>query len=225
MTDDRKSGVALIAGSLGGLLTMAIHPTSRSVLTPPQLEHLAVVSAVAHAIAMVSFLALFLGAIGLARHLTVCERSDMPDRLALAALTVYGFAAVALLLATAVSGFIVPDIMRHMMRDALANSPQWHIVIDAVFQFNQAFARIYSIAASAAILLWSASVLRNGGLGRGIAIYGCIIAPALIGLIGIGHLRLDVHGMAVVVCAHGLWFVIAGVQLCRQRDQHVVSPK
>jgi hypothetical protein len=216
MTDDRKSGVALIAGSLGGLLTMAIHPTSAGALTPPQFEHLALVSAIAHTLAMVSFLALFLGAIGLTRRLFVCERSDTPDRLALAALTVYGFAAVALLMATAVSGFIVPDIMRHMIRDAAANSPQWHIVIDAVFQFNQAFARIYSVGASGAILLWSASVLRNGGLGRGIASYGCIIAPALIGLIGIGHLRLDVHGMAVVVFAHALWFVIVGAQLCRQ---------
>ena len=173
---------------------------------------------------MVSFLALFLGAMGLTRRLAVCEGSAMPDRLALAALTVFGFAAVALLLATAISGFIVPDIMRHMIRDAAANSLQWRVAIDAVFQFNQAFARIYSVAASGAILLWSVSVLRNGGLGRGIAIFGCIIAPTLIALIAIGHLRLDVHGMAVVVLAHALWFVIVGAQLWRQRDQPIVSP-
>jgi hypothetical protein len=29
MTDDRKAGIALIAGSLGGILTMAIHPIWR----------------------------------------------------------------------------------------------------------------------------------------------------------------------------------------------------
>jgi heme A synthase len=126
--------------------------------------------------------------------------------------------------AAADSGFIVPGIRRHMIQDVVANSLEWHIAIDAVFQFNQAFARIYSIAASGAILLWSVSVLRNGGLRRGIAIFGCILAPALIGLIGIGHLRLDLHGMAVVVFAHALWFVVVVAELCKQPDQPLVSP-
>jgi hypothetical protein len=223
MTDDRKSGVAFIAGSLGGILTMAIHPTSAGVLTPAQFERLAVVSAIAHSLAMVSFLALFLGAIGLTRYLAARELSTQPDRLALVALTMYGFAAIALMFATAVSGFIVPDITRHMVRDVPANAPQWRIVVDAVFQFNQAFARVYSIAASLSILLWSVSILRNGGLVRGIAFFGCIMAPVITILIVAGHLRLDVHGMAIVVFAQAFWFVIVGVQLCRQPAQFLVA--
>lgn len=222
MTDDRKSGIAFIAASIGGIVTMAIHPTASSGLAADQIEHLALVSAIAHSIAIISFLILFLGAVGLTHRLAGREDSDQPERLALIALVAYGFGAVALLLATAVSGFIVPDIMRHMARDAAANAPQWHMIIDAVFQFNQAFARIYSVAASAAILLWSASALRHGGLSRGIAIYGCIVAPALIVLIAVGHLRLNVHGMAVVVFAHALWFVIAGVELCRRPGHQTV---
>ena len=224
MTDDRKAGVALIAGSIGSIITMAIHPTGAGVLSPGQFERLAVMSAIAHTLSMISFLALFMGAVGLTRHLAARELSESPDRFAFAALTVYGFSAVALLFAAAVSGFIVPEIMRHMIRDTAANAPQWHIVIDAIFQFNQAFARIYSIAASGAILLWSASQLRNRCMGRGIAIYGCIIAPALVGLIAIGHLRLDVHGMAIVVFARAFWFVIVGAQLCRWQGKHAVSP-
>jgi len=98
------------------------------------------------------------------------------------------------------------------------------LVVDAIFAFNQAFGKIYTIAASVAIVLWSASGLRNrandqsggrGGLSRGIAIYGCFIAPVLIVLIAVGHLRLNVHGMAVVVVAHAIWFVVVGVQLTR----------
>lgn len=216
MTDDRKSGLALILGSIGGIVTMAIHPTSSGVLTPAQFERLAVVSAIAHSLAMISSLALFLGALGLTRRLTACEAPDSPDRLSIAALVAFGFAIVALLFATAVSGFIIPDIMRHMIRDGAANTAQWHNIIDAVFQFNQAFARIYSVAASAAIVLWSASALRNGGLNRTIAIYGCVVPPLLIVLIAVGHLRLDVHGMAVVVFAHAIWFVVSGVELYRR---------
>jgi hypothetical protein len=44
MTDDRKSGIALFAGSLGGLLTMAIHPTGGGSLTPGQARRLSIQS-------------------------------------------------------------------------------------------------------------------------------------------------------------------------------------
>jgi hypothetical protein len=207
MTDDRKSGIALIAGSLGGIITMAIHPTAAGVLTPAQFERLAVVSAIAHTLAMVSFLIMFLGACGLTRRIAAA------DRLAFAAVVTFGFAAVAVLIATAVSGFIVPNIMRHMVRDVATAAPMWRIATDAIFQINQAFSRIYSVAASLAIALWSISALRNGGLTRALATYGCVIATLIIFLIGIGHLKLDVHGMAAVVLGQAIWFIATGWHL------------
>jgi hypothetical protein len=135
------------------------------------------------------------------------------DRISFAAIVTYGFACVAIMIAAAVSGFIVPGIMKHMVRDVPAAEHQWQIVIDGIFQINQAFARVYSVAASIAIILWSVSALRNGGLGRGVAIYGCVVAPLIILGIGIGHLRLDVHGMAVVMLGQTIWFILVGSQL------------
>ena len=217
MTDDRKSGTALIAGSLGGILTMAIHPTAGGSLTGGQVAHLAVASAAAHSLAMVSFVTLFLGACGLVRRIAAA------DRIAFAALVTFGFACVSLLIAAAVSGFIVPAIMSHMVRDVSAAEGQWRIVIDGIFQINQAFARIYSVAASGAVLLWSVSGLRNGGLGRGIAIYGCVIGPLIMLGIFTGHLRLDVHGMTVVALGHAIWFVIVGVGLFVSERHHGVD--
>ena len=207
MTDDRKSGIALIAGSVGGIVTMAIHPTAGGPMTVDQIAHLAVISALAHSLAMVSTLVLFLGACGLGRRLAAA------DRIAFAGLVTYAFACVAVLNATAVSGFIVPGVMQHMAHDA-ANQRTWQIVIDGIFQFNQAFARIFSVAASVAVILWSVSSLRNGGLGRGVATYGCIIGPLIIVGIGVGHLRLNVHGMAAVWLGQAIWFILAGAQLC-----------
>src|SRR5437016_4362631 len=165
MTDDRKSGIALIAGSLGGILTMAIHPVAAGSLTAEQVAHLSLVSAVAHSIAMVSVLLLFLGACGLTRSIAAA------DRVAFAAIVTFGFASIAVMVAASVSGFIIPAIMRHMVRDVPAAARQWQIVMDGIFQINQAFSRIYAVAASLAIILWSASALRNGGFGRGIATY------------------------------------------------------
>ena len=207
MTDDRKAGIALIAGSLGGILTMAIHPTGTASLTAEQVAHLSITSGAAHSLAMVSVLALFLGTCGLARRLAAA------DRISFAAIVTYGFACVAIMIAAAVSGFIVPGIWKHMVRDVPEATHQWQMVITGIFQINQAFARVYSVGASMAIIFWSVSALRNGGLGRNVAIYGCVVSPLIILGIGIGHLRLDVHGMMVVMLGHVIWFIVVGVQL------------
>ena len=141
-------------------------------------------SGVAHSLAMVSTLLLVLGAFGLTQSI-----------------------------ATAVSGFIVPSIMERMAQDAADAAHQWRIVTFSIFQINQAFSRIYSVAASIAIILWSVSALRNGGFARGIAVYGNIISPLIILGIVVGHLRMDVHGMAAVVLGQAIWFILVGSQL------------
>jgi hypothetical protein len=207
-SDDRKAGIALIAGSIGGIVTMAVHPRGGGSLSAADVPHLALVSGAAHSLALVSVLLLFLGACGVARRLAA------PDRLSFAALVTFGFACVAIMIAGAVSGFIIPDIMKHMIRDVPSAAPQWHIVMDSIFQINQAFSRIFSVGASIAIILWSASALRNGGLGRRVAIYGCIISALIILGIAIGHLRLDVHGMTVVMVGQVIWFILVASQLC-----------
>jgi hypothetical protein len=147
MTDDRKAGIALIVGSLGGMLTMHIHPSGAvSITTSGQLEHLAAASGIAHSLGLVSVLLLFLGAYGLTRRL------GAPDRIAFAALVTYGFACVAVMIAAAVSGFIVPHIMNHMLRDAPANAHQWQVVASGIFQINQGMAQIFLVGASIAII-------------------------------------------------------------------------
>ncbi len=209
MTDNRKSGIALIAASLGGIVTMAIHPTAGGALTAAQVDRLAVVSGVAHGIAILSVVVMFLGACGLAKGIAA------GDRIAFAGIVTFGFACVAIFIAATVSGFIVPVTMKHMLRDA-ANMHMWQVVIDGIFQINQAFAKIFSVAASLAVMLWSISALRNGGLSRSLAVYGCIISGLIIVGVCIGQLRLNVHGMAVVWLGQAIWFIIAGAQLCSE---------
>ena len=220
MTDNKKSGIALIAGALSGILVMATHPTAaHASLTPQLVEQLALGSAVVHSLAMAATLALLLGAIGLTRQLASSETSINPDRLAFTGLIVFAFSVVAILLATSVSGFIIPSLWKRMFQDTAANAAQWQIAVTTVFQFNQTFAAIYSVAASVAIVLWSVSGLRHGSLSRSISIYGCILPPIVIVLIAVGHLRLDVHGMGAVVLVHAVWFVTVGARLCRREPQ------
>jgi hypothetical protein len=208
MKDDRKPGIALIAGSLGGLLTMHIHPTGTvAITTEAQVANLAVASAVAHSLALVSVLLLFLGACGLAK------RVAGNDWLWFTAIVTYGFSCVAIMIAAAVSGFIIPGIMKQMLRDAPSNAHLWQAVMAGIFQINQAMARIFSVGSSVAIILWSVSVLRHGQLGRVLAIYGCAAGLAIVIAVSAG-LRFDVRGMAAVMVGFAVWFIAAGVQMC-----------
>ena len=86
MTDNRKSGCVLIAGALGLIVTMALHPIPTASLTPEQVVRLMRMSGIAHSIAMVSALLLFLGAYGLTRSIQAADRIAFAARLSPSAL-------------------------------------------------------------------------------------------------------------------------------------------
>jgi hypothetical protein len=81
MTDDRLSGLALIAGSGGTIITMSLHPTGR--VAAAQVESMIHVLIAVHALALACVPIQFLGAWGLSR------RVASPDRLAVAGLVLY----------------------------------------------------------------------------------------------------------------------------------------
>jgi heme A synthase len=119
------------------------------------------------------------------------------------------------MIAASVSGFIVPNIIKSMLRDDRSNTHQWNIAIQSIFQINQAMSKLYSIGTSLAIVLWSVAALRNGRLSRALAIYGIAVSALITIGIVVGHLRLDVHGMAIVAVTQALWFLVAAGPLCR----------
>jgi hypothetical protein len=207
MTNDRKGGIALIAGSIGFIVTMAIHPTAGGSLTVEQVVRLSRFSGVAHSLGIASTIFLFLGACALAQRLR-------GETCSFAAVVTFGFACVSILIATTVSGFVIPSILKRMAHDEAANAHQWQNLIWGIFQINQACARVYSVLASVAIILWSVAAWRNGGLSRGIAIYGYVIAALIIVAVASGHVRMDVHGMAAVGLGQAIWFTLVGSRMC-----------
>jgi hypothetical protein len=95
-----------------------------------------------------------------------------------------------------------------------------HDVAAALFHYtgaiNQAFAKVFVIASSAAILLWSATILAHGQLSRAAGVLGAIVGVLALLAVVIGHLRLDVHGFGAVVLCQGIWMITVGVLLIRQ---------
>lgn len=217
MTDDRKSGIALIIGPAGMIITMAVHP--HGTVTPAQVASVARNLTIVHALALASLIILFLGVLGLTRRL----KSD--DRLDLAALVVFAFAGVAVMNAIVADGLLAPSVMRLFVQAGPATpaGDTWRIISRYNFEVNQANARLYAVVSSLAILLWSISIVRGRRLGRGVGIYGCLIGVATPIAVGTG-IPMDVHRFGAVVLGQAIWFVIVGATLCGSQEDRAARP-
>ena len=209
MSEERAGGLALILGSIGGMVTMALHPTGHDLFAPGAFDSVARLNVAVHALAIASLPVSFFGALALARRVAT------PDRLSIGALVVYGYAAVAVLVAAAASGFVTPVLARGMLDASETAKERAHALLDYNFELNQAFAKVFTVGSSAAIALWSIAILRTRALASGLGVYGLVLGSAAIAGILSGHLRLDVHGMGIVVLGQAIWFVAVGILLCR----------
>ena len=216
MTDDRKSGIALITGMAGTIITMALHPTGQDLASGHAASMMQLNMAV-HTLALVCVPILFLGALGLTQRLA------SPNRLALSGLVLFGFAEVAVMIAAAASGLITPGLYHHMSTDSPAAADAWRAVMALNGHLNQAFALIFTVASSVAIVIWSAAILKSSIFSRALGIYGCILGPLTIVGVLSGHVRLNVHGFGLVILGQAIWFITAGVLLCRQHPGDAAS--
>ena len=212
MKDNRMSGAALIAGMVGFIITMALHPTGHDLGSPDHAAFMMRLNVAVHSLALVCIPILFLGALGLTKFL------DAPNRFALGGLVLFGFAEVAVMNAAAISGLIVPGVFRHMTAEP-GLSDTWRAVLQLCGHMNQAFALIFVVASSVAIVLWSAAILRSKLFSRSLAMYGCVLGPIMILVVASGHLPLNVHGFGMVALVMAIWFIAAGVQLCQKTNE------
>ena len=214
MKGDAIYGSALIAGALAGMMTMLMHPTGNQLLA--DVQHMAPLGMAVHALALVALPVSFFGAIGLSRVLGYGSNSGNGGNAALAGLVAYGMAQLAVMIAAVASGFLAPALAVQMVGTTGAE----HDVAAALFHYtgaiNQAFAKVFVIASSCAILLWSATILTHGQLARAAGVLGAIVGALVLFAVLVGHLRLDVHGFGAVVLCQGLWMVTVGVLLMRQ---------
>lgn len=222
MTDDRMSGWALIAGSVASIITMALHPMGHGI-SPAQFHSVARMAVAVHALGLVSLPIMFLGACGLSQRLA------SGARYALAALVTYGFALAAVMNAAVFNGLVAPTVAGRIIDAGIQASDTWRVASRYNSELGQMFALVFVVASSAAILLWSVAILRSGALARGIGIYGCILAPVTMLAVLSGHLRMDVHGFGAIILGQAIWFISAGIELCKADRQansgHAQAPQ
>ncbi|MBA2684288.1 MAG: hypothetical protein H0U66_07355 [Gemmatimonadaceae bacterium] len=211
MRCDTIYGGALIAGALAGFVTMAMHPTGSQLMA--DVQHMAPVVLAVHALALAAIPVSFFGAIGLTRVLLADGEAPV------AALVAYGMAQSAVMIAAVASGLLMPAIAARMVSTPGAERDLAIAFGQFTGSVNQAFAKVYVMASSAAILLWSASIIRHARLARRAGILGVVVAVlALVG-VAIGHVRLDLHGFGAIVLTQGLWTITIGVLLIRSRPE------
>jgi hypothetical protein len=212
MRDNRNGGIALIIGAISGIITMILHPVTGGggghVITPAQFERLTTLMTGVHVLAIAGIPFLFLGALALSRQL------EMGGRLALTALVIYSLGLVAVMIAPAMSGLVGTQILRKTVTHG-AGSDQWRLLMEYNFLINQAFAKIFVVASSAAIVLWSFLMVKGRALSMALGVYGLLLGPAIIIAMISGSLSLDAHGFGLIVFAEAIWLILAGAFLMR----------
>ena len=217
MTDNRLSGLALIVGSIGVIITMSLHPTGH--IAAMDMESMIRKLIMVHALGLACLPVLFLGAWGLCRQLAA------QARLAAIGLVLYAFALLAVMSAAVADGLITPSILHQIVASASAPSAMdtWRLIQHYNFYANQAYAQVFVAASSIAIIVWSAALLRTTSRFRGLGIYGCVVGPLVLLALFSGHLTLDAHGFGVIVLLHSIWFVTAAIFLLRSSESVTVA--
>lgn len=189
------------------IITMISHPGGK--ISPAEVDHVARMLIVVHSLALASIPVISLGAWGMSRRL------DGADRLAWAGLVLYGLASIAVMNAAVCDGLMAPNLIKQIVSATPETRDGWRMMMNYNFQMNQAFARVYAVGSSLAVVLWSVSILRNRTLSWGIGIYGCVLGVVTVAGIFSGFLTPDPHGFGLLIFGQAIWFLIIAGGLWR----------
>lgn len=216
--ESRAAGFALILGALMGIATMMLHPTGHDLLTPGSRgERMGELAVLVHAVALAGVPISVFGFLGLTRRL------EAGGWIPIAAFVVYAFGSVAVLCAAVASGLIAPRLIRDLSAEEPSMRESLHLLLRYTGLFNQAFARVFVVASSVAVILWSAALTRSAVFARGLAVLGHVVGVVSLAAFFSGHLRLDVHGFGLFVLAQAAWTITVGSQMVRRAESAEVS--
>lgn len=210
MHSGRISGAALIAGALGGVATMVVHPTGVHLgRTPTELTAAADLTRMAHGLALVAMPLMLFGYADFARRLGFQRAS------ATAGLAFQGFAVMAVLSAGLMSGLVMGELIESAARPSPLGTEALQEQAHYTHVLNQAYASVYTLASAAAMAAWSLGLWAVGRL-RGLAILGIAVAAGQPAFMAFGgDDALSVHGFMLIIIAQAAWAIGIGLALIR----------
>lgn len=208
------AGIVIAIGSLLSVFAMSHHPSIGAGDTTEVIAELtreAGIAGVVHGAMIVMVAALVFG------FWVFSERLGLRFATVRAGLVAYVLGAVAMIGAATISGFVVPGIGMQYAGGSAAEMETALQLMAFGHVANQALAQLGVIAMSVAILSWSSMLVGRVGVNRAIGLLGLVVglvpAAALLG----GHLRLDVHGMGMVIVSQTVWNLAVATQLIRRQ--------
>jgi hypothetical protein len=196
MTQNRSAALALVLGTVAGLITMVLHPTGADVARNVDRGTPNTLAGIVHLLALIGQGAILAGSLALVARLRARRELAIGGYVSLA------MASVAAMLATAASGFIGPRV-------AAMPAETVQLLMRYTWAVNQTFSTLYIVFSVVALLLWSISTYVGRELGRGLGVYGVVLGTGLLMGLAAGLLRPDIHGFGLVVLTQGMWTVWA----------------
>ena len=89
---------------------------------------------------------------------------------------------------------------------------------DFSWALNQATTRVFVVAASSGIALWSIAMVQVPAFGSTLGVTGIIIglAATVATLMG---MPMNIHGFGAIVLGHGVWLVWTAARMLRARTR------
>ena len=207
MTTNSKASLAIVIGTVCGMVTMLLHPTGHDVTRSLLSGGHGSLNVFLHSIALLGQPLIVMGALALTLQFT----TQRP--FAVGALVLFTWASVAVMIASAASGFMATSLIESTVKEQGSARDFAYNALHYTALLNRTFSRIFVAFSSLAILVWSIAMLREELLTRALAGYGIISACAVLAWTLTGHLRFDIHGFGAVVLAQGIWFLWIAAQL------------
>jgi hypothetical protein len=205
--------IALILGSIGGILTMIAHPIGTDVApTNENALHGIQLGIMVHALAVASVMIQSFGLLGF------CRKLGLERPIVSAALVIYGFSAVAVMCAAVLDGFGATALAK----DALSADEPTRKLLSLLSHYNyyvnQGFAKVFLVGSSVAVIIWSGLLMKLSRFGKIIGGLGCIIGSICLILFAAGHLQTDRHGFGLFFFVQSVWMVLTAVLIFSDKN-------
>lgn len=212
-TSVRLYGWLISGGSIAAISLMGLHPKMSSgspLETVQALVRNAIFNASIHGSLMAVYVLLAVAFLGLCHYL---GRHRVTVQLGYAA---YVLSLIAGISAAVSAGFVMTTIAGGYPNPTPDQVDRMLNGMRVAGAYNFTWGRIWMIAVSAAVLLWSVELVRREkALERSIGAYGIALgAVTITGMIA-GIIGLSVYAVLAMVAAQTLWSVLVGVLLIR----------
>ena len=209
MRQETLYGAILLGGSALLLITGATHPGSIPWGDHPAIARMAVIDAIAHGAAILGTWLTLLGLVGMSRKLGLQQVPVM------AALTAFALAAAAVVVAAALDGFVLPDLVERWNEADKIGGDNLKLLVRFIVLAASALTKIYLLLGALAIALWSWAVYR-AQLSAALPWVGFIVCGAAIAVIIGGSVFISAHEVLALVAGQTVWMVLAAGVMLRQ---------